>query len=136
MKVTQWFVCACTEFYWGCNANSFASSGVRRGWVISTTLRPLYTLKRPSYPLLRTSGGPWSRCGGARKMTPPPGIDPRTLQPIICYLMRICCTMWALLFFTLDAGLLARSQYSEGPATGHLDTGFSWFPCVYKQMLR
>ena len=22
-------------------------------------------------------------------------------------------------FFTLDAGLLARSQYSEGPATGH-----------------
>ena len=28
-------------------------------------------------------------------------------------------------FFTLDAGLLARSQYSEGPATGHLDTGFS-----------
>ena len=41
-----------------------------------------------------------------------------------------------LLFITLDAGLLARSQYSEGPATGHLDTGFSWFPCVYKQMLR
>jgi len=26
--------------------------------------------------------------------------------------------------FNLDAGLLARSQYSEGPATGHLDTGF------------
>ena len=38
--------------------------------------------------------------------------------------------------FTLDAGLLAISQYSEGPATGHLDTGFSWFPCVYKQRLR
>jgi hypothetical protein len=37
---------------------------------------------------------------------------------------------------TLDAELLARSQYSEGPATGHLNTGFSWFPCVYKQMLR
>ena len=26
-------------------------------------------------------------------------------------------------FVTLDAGLLARSQYSEGPVTGHLDTG-------------
>jgi len=39
-------------------------------------------------------------------------------------------------YFTVDAGLLARSQYSEGPATGHLDTGFSWFPCVYKQTLR
>jgi len=40
-----------------------------------------------------------------------------------CHLMCICCTCIAV--FTLDAGLLARSQYSEGPATGHLDTGFS-----------
>ena len=43
----------------------------------------------------------------------------------------VCITL-----FTLDAGLLARSQFSEGSATGHLDTGFSWFPCVSKQMLR
>jgi len=44
--------------------------------------------------------------------------------------------MYVLLFVTLDAGLLlARSQYSEGPATGHHDTGFSRFPSVYKQML-
>jgi len=42
-----------------------------------------------------------------------------------CYVMYICCTVCALLFFTLDAGLLARSQYSEGPATDHLDTVFS-----------
>ena len=48
------------------------------------------------------------------------------------YLLHYVC----IAVFTLDAGLLARSQYSEGPATGHLDTGFSWFPCVHKQMLR
>ena len=36
----------------------------------------------------------------------------------------------------LSPFVLARSQYSEGPATGPLDTGFSWFPCVFKQMLR
>jgi len=36
----------------------------------------------------------------------------------------------AVSFYTVDAGLLARSQYSEGPATGHIDTGFSWFPCA------
>jgi len=30
--------------------------------------------------------------------------------------------------FTLDAGLLARSQYSESPTTGHLGTGFVGFP--------
>jgi len=47
-----------------------------------------------------------------------------------CHLMCICCTICVLLFFTLDAGLQARSQYSEGPVTGHLDTGFSWFPCA------
>jgi len=29
------------------------------------------------------------------------------------------------LILTLDDGLLARSQYPEGPATGHHDTGFS-----------
>jgi len=52
------------------------------------------------------------------------------------YLKCICCTVCVLLFFTLDTGLLARGQYSEGPATGHPDIGFSWFPCVYKQMLR
>ena len=36
----------------------------------------------------------------------------------------------------LVAGLLTRSQYPEGPVTGHLGKGFSWFPCVYKRMLR
>jgi hypothetical protein len=44
------------------------------------------------------------------------------------YVYLLYCVCIAL--FTSDAGLLARSQYSEGPATGHLDTGFSWFPCV------
>ena len=50
-----------------------------------------------------------------------------------------CCILICLVCiaaFTLDAGLLSRSQYSQGPATGYLDAGFSWFPSVYKQMLR
>ena len=51
---------------------------------------------------------------------------------ILCVLLYGVCIAVS----TLDAGLLASSQYSEGPATGHLDTGFSRFPCVYKQMLR
>jgi hypothetical protein len=47
----------------------------------------------------------------------------------LCYLMYIVllCVYYCL---TLVAGLLARSQYPEGPATGHLGTGFSRFPCV------
>jgi hypothetical protein len=42
--------------------------------------------------------------------------------------LGICWTV-GIDVFTLDAGLLARNQ--EGPATGHLDTGFSWFPRVF-----
>ena len=48
------------------------------------------------------------------------------------YLLYYTC----IAVLTLYAGLLARIQYPEGPATGHLDTGFSWFPWVYKRMLR
>jgi len=48
------------------------------------------------------------------------------IQLIMCILyVKVC-----------DAGQLARSQYPEGPATGHLDTGFSWFPLVQERMLR
>jgi len=50
------------------------------------------------------------------------------------YVYLLYCVRIAV--FILGVGLLARSQYSEGPATCHLDTGFSWFPFVYKQMLR
>jgi len=66
-----------------------------------------------------------------------------------CQLMCICFTLYVFIVsyvyllhyvciavLTLDAGLPASSQYPEGPATGHLDTGFSWFPSVYKRMLR
>ena len=48
------------------------------------------------------------------------------------YLLYYVC----IAVLTLDAGLLARSQYPEGPANGHLDTESPWFPCVYKRMLR
>ena len=50
------------------------------------------------------------------------------LRVLLCsyvYLLYHVCTA----VLTLDVGLLARSQYPEGPATGHLDTGFSWSFC-------
>jgi hypothetical protein len=71
------------------------------------------------------------------------------LVVVVLGVLLLCCTMGVLLLsyvnllyyvriavVTLDARLLARSQFSEDPATGHLDTGFTWFPCVCKRMLR
>jgi len=59
---------------------------------------------------------------------------------LVCIVVVVLCVLLSsyvyLLYYvciavsTLDVGLLARSQYPEGPATGHLDTGFSWFPCA------
>jgi len=55
----------------------------------------------------------------------------------ICFILCVFVVPYVYLLYyvciavlTLDAGLMARSQYPEGPATGHLDTGFSWFPCL------
>jgi len=52
------------------------------------------------------------------------------LRVLLSYVYLLYCVCIAVL--TLDAGLLASSQYPEGPATGHINIGFSWFPCVYK----
>ena len=64
---------------------------------------------------------------------------------LCCFVYRLCVTVhrttdtWFqpncsyqiyLYLYTLFAGLLASSQYPEGPATGHLGTGFACFPCV------
>ena len=49
---------------------------------------------------------------------------------LVLFLLFSFFVLLFVFFNTLDAERLARSQYSEGPATGHLDTGFSWFPCA------
>ena len=51
-------------------------------------------------------------------------------------LLNVSLCVFIAVLYTLVAGLLARSQYPEGSATGHLGINFSWFPCVYKRMLR
>jgi len=65
---------------------------------------------------------------------------------LVCTVVVVLCVLLSsyvyLLYYvciavlTSVAALLVTGQYSEGPTTGHLDTGFSWFLCVYKQTLR
>ena len=51
---------------------------------------------------------------------------------VLCVLLSYVHLLYyvCIAVFTLDAGLLARNQYPEGPVTGHLEAGFSSFPCA------
>ena len=60
----------------------FHDHGTIRGWVVSVTSRPLFTPVKSRYPLYRRLGGPEGRFGKVRKILPPPGFDPRTVQPV------------------------------------------------------
>ena len=59
----------------------FHDHGTRRGQGISVTPRPLFTPGRTRYSLHRRLGGPQGRFGQVRKISPPPGFDPRTTLP-------------------------------------------------------
>jgi hypothetical protein len=65
---------------------SFFNLGVRWGWVVNVTPRAFYSAPPPGketrYPLYRKLGGPQGRCGRVRKITPPPGFNPPTIQPV------------------------------------------------------
>jgi hypothetical protein len=54
------------------------------------------------------------------------------LYVLYVYLLYYVC----IAVLILDAGLLARSQYPEGPATGHLGPDFSLVPFVYRRKIR
>jgi hypothetical protein len=49
--------------------------GARWGWVVNATPRTLY-------PMYRRMGGPQARSGRVRKISPTPGFDPRTFEPV------------------------------------------------------
>jgi hypothetical protein len=45
-------------------------------------LRPPLPSGKTRYPLYRRLGGPQGRSGQVREISPPPGFDPRTVQPV------------------------------------------------------
>jgi hypothetical protein len=61
----------------------FHDLGTRRGeWSAARPGRDLPPGKT-RYPLYRRLGGPQGRSGQGRKISPPPGFDPRTVQPVV-----------------------------------------------------
>jgi len=61
----------------------FHDHSTRRGWGVSVTPRPPFTPRKDPVPIVQEDGwapGPvWT---GAKKSRPPPGFDPRTVQPV------------------------------------------------------
>ena len=55
---------------------------------------------------------------------------------VCCYLMCICCTMWTLLFFLLRCRTAGQKSVFGRSCDRSSRHRFSWFPSVYKQMLR
>jgi hypothetical protein len=58
------------------------TNGTRRGE--GSASRPDRSLppRKTRYPLYRRLGGPQGQSGQVRKISPPPGFDPRTVQPV------------------------------------------------------
>ena len=64
-------------------AQPFHDHGTRRWWRVSVTPRPLFTRGKTRFPLYRRLGGPQGRSVQVRKISPQPGFDPRTVQPVV-----------------------------------------------------
>ena len=60
----------------------FLNHGTRRGWGVSVTPRRLFPPVKTRYPLYRSLSGPQGRSEQVRKISPPPGFDPRTVEPV------------------------------------------------------
>jgi len=61
----------------------FLDHGTRRGWGVSVMPQLLFTPpEKTRYPLYSRLGGPQGWSGQVRKISPAPGFDPRTVQPV------------------------------------------------------
>ena len=60
----------------------FHDDGTRRGWGVSVTPRPIFTPGKNTLPIVQEAGWPQGRSGQVRKISPLPGFDCRTVQPV------------------------------------------------------
>jgi hypothetical protein len=50
--------------------------------MVNVTLQPLFHGQETRYPLYKRLGGPQVRFGWVRRISPPHGFDPLTVQPV------------------------------------------------------
>jgi hypothetical protein len=92
------------------------------GWVVNATPRPLYS--REHQGVYRRLGGPQGRSGRVRKISPPPGFDPRSTSPneSLYRLYFFCCGIWPIpghgLFLTGFTIILRHATHDRNPLDG------------------
>src|SRR5215468_938073 len=80
------------------------------GWVVNATPRSLYPMKETRCPLYRRLGKPQGRTGQVRKISPPPGFDPWTVQAVAS--RNTECGIPAHIYFVIAIGyFLVRFSY-------------------------
>jgi len=60
----------------------FHDHGTKRGWGVSVTLRPLFIPGKDPVPIVQKAGWAPRRSGHMLKISPPPGFNPQTIQPV------------------------------------------------------
>jgi len=91
----------------------FHDHGTRRGWGISS--RPGRSLPpgKTRYPLYRRLGRPQGRSGQVRKISPPPGFDPRAVQPVASRYTDWATRLTFVLYFCINYNI--DSQQNNRP---------------------
>ena len=100
------------------------------GWVVKATTSAALPPGKSQYPFYSRLGGPQGQSGRVRKISPPPGFDPRTVQlvascntysatpPTLLFdSSAICKMMWLLNINVLYCRILNHSRYNCDQAT-------------------
>jgi len=66
--------------------------------------------RKARYPLYGRLGGPQTRSGRMRKLSPPPGFDPKTIQPVASRYTD--CAILAPFFLAVPTKLFVQPAYN------------------------
>jgi len=104
----------------------FLDHGTRRRRGVSVTPRPLFTPRRKTrYPLYRRLGGPRGASGQVRKISPPPGFDSRTVQPVASRYTNWAISAHIMWYTNADILKCTLRNYSLVSSSGSLLTAYA-----------
>jgi hypothetical protein len=100
---------------------------------------PSHTLPpgKTQYPLYRRLGGPQSRSGQVRKISHPPGFDPRTVQPIVKDNITIAIKSQQYHDYQyLKSHAMSTTKSREIISMQLTNTDYSWEPSIFFILLK